>query len=91
MCKGKRKAVSKFTAFLLTVMMAVTFIPTFAFGAETDVSGDQAIPSDQEEIATDSEADVDSDIQTDSQTEQKQPPALIPESTEHTDTSMPAG
>ena len=28
--------------------------------------------------------------QTDSQTEQKQPPALIPESTEHTDTSMPA-
>ena len=28
--------------------------------------------------------------QTDSQTEQKQPPALIPESTEHADTSMPA-
>ncbi len=31
MCKGKQKAVSKVTAVLLTLMMVVVFIPTFAF------------------------------------------------------------
>ena len=35
MCKGKRKAVSKMTAVLLTLMMAVTFIPTHAFASQT--------------------------------------------------------
>ena len=35
MCKGKRKAVSKLTAVLLTMMMAVTFIPTHAFASQT--------------------------------------------------------
>ena len=34
MCKGKQKAASKVTAVLLTLMMVVVFIPTFAFATD---------------------------------------------------------
>lgn len=55
MCKGKRKAVSKITAVLLTMMMAVTFIPTYAFATEA-VPDDRTVnQSDQEEVLIDSE------------------------------------
>jgi hypothetical protein len=39
MCKGKRKAVSKMTAVLLTMMMAVTFIPTHVFASQMQAQG----------------------------------------------------
>ena len=42
MCKGKRKAVSKLTAVLLTMMMAVTFIPTHAFASQTQAQAGTA-------------------------------------------------
>ena len=42
MCKGKRKAVSKMTAVLLTLMMAVTFIPTHAFASQTQAQAGTA-------------------------------------------------
>ena len=38
MCKGKQKAASKVTAVLLTLMMVVVFIPTFAFATDGDAA-----------------------------------------------------
>lgn len=57
MCKGKRKAVSKITAVLLAMMMVVTFVPTFAFAAETSTGGEQVGPPNQVEPLMDESTD----------------------------------